>query len=67
MIKWEPKSYKRPFIFLNLETFILLIVVLLLVIPYDSLILKADEHLNLLDTLNIGLSIDKNKSSHENS
>jgi len=34
VIKWEPKSYKRPFIFLNLETFILLIVVLLLVVPF---------------------------------
>jgi len=34
VIKWEPKSYKGPFIFLNLETFILLIVVLLLVVPF---------------------------------
>jgi len=34
VIKWASKSYKRPFIFLNLETFILLVVVLLLAIPF---------------------------------
>ena len=34
MIKWALKSYKRPFIFLNLEIFILLVVVLLFAIPF---------------------------------
>jgi len=34
VIKWEPKFYKRTFVFLNLETFILLVVILLLIIPF---------------------------------
>ena len=34
MIKWELKSCKRPFFLFNLETFILLAVVLILVIPF---------------------------------
>jgi len=33
-MKWEPKFYKRPFVFLNLETFILLAVILLLLVPF---------------------------------
>jgi len=34
MIKWELKPYKKPFFFFNLEPFILLAVVLILVIPF---------------------------------
>jgi hypothetical protein len=34
VIKWELKFYKRPFVFLNLETFILLAVILLLFVPF---------------------------------
>ena len=34
MNKWELKSCKRPFFLFNLETFVLLAVVLILVIPF---------------------------------
>ena len=34
VMKWESKFYKRPFVFLNLEKFILLAVILLLLVPF---------------------------------
>jgi len=34
VIKWEPKFHKKTFVFLNLEAFILLVVILLLIIPF---------------------------------